>query len=143
LNKDLEGKIGEIALADGSTIFAENIKISVDSSCWVEVKLSSGLWVPLETSRTTTWDIRRISYKNNAKGAWEWMGLGASIGIPIGALIGWQVTEGTHFYGGGSGEGFGILIGGLSGLLSGAIIGLPVGAGIGHKENYILIDSEN
>jgi hypothetical protein len=70
------------------------------------------------------------------------MGIGALIGVPVGALIGWQETEGKHFFGGGSADRFGILVGGAPGLLSGLIIGAVFGGSAGHRETYILENSQ-
>jgi hypothetical protein len=130
LNRELEGEVGEIALADGSIILAENIKISEDSSSWVEVK-SSG------SRRTPTWDIEKITYKNNTRGLFELAALGALTGVSIGALIGWKMTEGENFFGG-SAEPIGIYFGTVYGLVSGIVIGSVVGGIAGHREKYVL-----
>jgi hypothetical protein len=144
LNNELEGEEVTIELLNGDEITAENVKISYDSSSWAELKLSYGFWIPNDSCRTPTSNIKMISFKNNSKGAWEWMGWGALIGLPTGALIGWNVTSGDRFFSrDGSGEsleGIGIAIGGLVGLGSGLIIGPAFGAIVGHKETYILND---
>jgi hypothetical protein len=145
LNWDYEGAIGEIALVDGSTISGKYIQIAEDSTCYREVKSRLNVVrLASDTSRIPTSDITRITYKNTSKGALEGAGFGALAGLAIGAIIANSIepeNSKNPMETWSKGMSQASLIPG--GLLAGILIGIPVGSGIGHKDNYILLDSEN
>lgn len=133
LNRDVAGKKGKIVLQNEKEIDGEILKISSDSTCWIE-------------SKKGTRDSLNISYikslytKSRGRGFLEGIGggflLGAGIGAGIGAILGYSIGPINGFYQMSSGECMvtGAFLIGIPFSLIGSLFGLTAGS----KDKYVI-----
>lgn len=129
LNRELRGREGYMALNDGQQIGASHIRVSVDSTTWIEPE-TKDLYV------VSTPEIDEIVIPNGAKGRFQRIGmgmLGGAFGGGFGGLI-----IGATFTNKTDGVGYYPKAGAIYGSMAGGLFGLVYEVTGGTTHKYIL-----
>lgn len=129
INNKIEGKQASMTLTNGQTVIADNIRVMLDSTSWVDAKQNKQV-VP-------TSGIKEITVRSRAKGAGQGCILGGFVGAGVGFLVGLNIGAQIDE------SGLGMTYGVISGVPTGVLLGLTIGASKGSTDRYVLKGRED